>query len=140
MNEAPKDPWAKPFANGYEYFCSSCGQFFSIDTSVIPDAKLSFCPWCGDDAILSTQREFIRWCLEHGEDPINHFHVLDGDESVPGSKYQVTPNQLWSVIGAQRSLDLLDVSKCVENLAIEAELSETIVSDCLKIMNEDVLE
>lgn len=134
MSEATKDPWAKPFANGFTHFCAYCGKFFSITTSINPDEKPNFCSWCGDDGILSTQREFIGWCIDSGEDPIKHFYVLDGDEPVPGSKYLATPNQVKRVQEESRRLIAKDAFPLIRNIAFCLDFAEETVGECLEIL------
>lgn len=134
MTETSKDPWAKPFANGFAHFCEYCGKFFSITTSINPDEKPNFCPWCGDDGILSTQREFIGWCIDRDEDPISHFYVLSGSDPVPGSKYQVSPNQIEHVQNVRREMVSKGNLTRPDRIAFAAGLPESITAVCLEIL------
>jgi len=123
---------AGAFANGFDYFCINCGQFFSAQSTtmihnVSPAVEIAFCPYCGEDLLYSTIDGIQEHCFEHGTDTVNFYHAFPLDDPIPGSSTGATPRQveaiITSVINRKKEKRLVTIG----NTALSLDYPERVV-------------
>jgi hypothetical protein len=104
MNITSVKPGA--FANGFDYFCSVCGVFFSVQNSFEADDPVSpdFCPYCGENELIDSIDDLLDYCEYKSTDPVNFYHAFPLDEPIPQSETGATPRQVKII----ESLVILD--------------------------------
>jgi len=118
------------FANGYDYFCPNCGEFFSVqfEPDIIKGVKLTeYCPCCGDDFITSSVDDLLLNCITNNTDPVNFYHAFPMDEPIPRSRTGATPRQvkiIESMVILNRQAKRMVT---VDSIAAEADIPREIV-------------
>lgn len=93
MNIISVNPAPGAFANGFGYFCTNCGRFFSAQ---IEDdmGKVECCPYCGEYGPLTTVIDLLHYCADYDYDPANFHGAFPLDEPIPQSDTGATPRQV----------------------------------------------
>jgi len=102
------------FANGFNTFCPDCGIFFSVQIEPDVIGSVCFCPYCGEDNLLTKTTDLVDHCLDNDTDPVNFYRAFPPDEPIPESRTGATPRQVSIII------DLV-VARKQEKLPVTAE-------------------
>jgi hypothetical protein len=62
MNITSANPAPGAFANGFDFFCTDCGRFFSVQSNDDGADRAYHCPYCGKDEPLTTVIELLTHC------------------------------------------------------------------------------
>ena len=98
------------FANGFDYFCTQCGQFYSVsygdcmiektwrssEKNFINDAM--FCPFCGEQDPYTSIEGILDFCDEYDIDPVIFYKIFPQDELIPQSCTGATPLQVSIIL------------------------------------------
>jgi len=82
------------FANGFEYHCACCGEFFSVSLESGPLCTVEHCPLCGEHYVVNNIEQLLRACEEHRVDPVSVCSAFPPDEPIPGSRTGATPREV----------------------------------------------
>jgi len=117
------------FANGFNYFCSSCGTFFDVklEPSVEENLRppIAVCPICGHDELICNIDEFLEYLEDNDTDPVNFYKAFPPDELIPNSLTGATPRQvaiIFELVTKRHSIPLT-----VESIAGNCEVTREIV-------------
>jgi len=127
------------FANGFDYFCTDCGQFYSVtrgDNAIdiirpLPEQNSnkseSFCPFCGEQEPYTSIEGILDYCDEYDIDPVIFYKVFPQDELIPQSCTGATPMQVSIILDlfAARRHKGLPVS--VELIAGDDDIQKEVV-------------
>ena len=102
------------FANGFNYFCGSCGIFFSVEIEPDVIGKVEHCPNCGENYAYTSCADLVHYCLDNDTDTVNFYKAFPPDEPIPQSRTGATPRQVSIII------DLVSARK-QEKLPVTAE-------------------
>ena len=86
------------FANGYNYFCTDCGIFFSVSVEADVICAVKYCFCCAEDNIISSTEELLEYCNENDTDPVNFYKAFPLYEKIPQSCTGATPHEVSTII------------------------------------------
>jgi len=116
------------FANGFSYFCTECGIFFSVQVMNEEKDETAFCPSCNCDFIISSTEELIDYLEENDTDTVNFHHAFPPDEPLPNSRTGATPKQVEWIIGCVLSDKQKKLPVTIESLAAQLGYSKNVVA------------
>jgi len=117
------------FANGFDYFCVNCGNFFSAQ--VMDDDRddaVLFCPHCGEDFLAERITDLIDHCVTHHTDTVNFYHAFPPDEPIPQSRTGATPKQVEWIVGCVISDKQKKLPVTIESLAVQLGYDKEMVT------------
>jgi hypothetical protein len=117
MNVISVNPAPGGFANGFGYFCTGCGRFFSVQSDDDGADRAYHCPYCGKDEPLTTAAELLAHCDFNFTDTVNFYGAFPPDEPIPRSRTGATPRQVERIVGCAISDKAKKIPVTVESLA-----------------------
>jgi hypothetical protein len=93
------------FANGFDCFCTNCGNFFSaqIEDSLGGKGEAFFCPQCGEGDLETDIPGLVAHCEANHADTVNFYSAFPPGEPIPHSRTGATPDQVKWIIGCRIS-------------------------------------
>ena len=119
---------AKPFANGFGYFCAECGIFFSVQMEPGVIGGVNACPCCGGDAIIRSAEALLDYCICNLTDPVNFYSAFPPGEPIPDSRTGATPRQVEWIVGCAASDKQKKLPVSIGSLADQLGCNKEIVA------------
>jgi hypothetical protein len=116
------------FANGFGYFCTGCGRFFSVQGNDDYIERADYCPYCGKEEPLTTVAELLCHCDFNFTDTVNFYSAFPPDEPIPQSRTGATPRQVEWIVGCVTSDKEKKTPVTIESLAADLGYDKEIVA------------
>ncbi|MDR0443239.1 MAG: hypothetical protein LBH44_07535 [Treponema sp.] len=117
----------KAFANGFNYFCEECNNFFSVQFEEGGTGTVEVCPYCGEDRLAVSIKRLLEYCADNGADPVNFYHAFPPDEPIPNSRTGATRRQVEWIIGCVINDKQKKFPVTVESMAIQLGYDQEVV-------------
>jgi hypothetical protein len=137
MNITGVKPAPDAFANGFSYFCTDCGKFFSVqvmdddkdtDRVILCDQTIiNYCPSCGGEWLYVSITGLLDHCDTYDIDPVIYYHAFPPDKPIPRSRTGATPKQVEWIVGCVISDKEKKFPVTVESLAAQLGYNKNVV-------------
>jgi predicted RNA-binding Zn-ribbon protein involved in translation (DUF1610 family) len=119
------------FANGFDYFCVNCGQFFSaqISNTMGCNGVVFFCPQCGEDILAERILDLIDHCVTNHADTVNFYSAFPAGKPLPHLRTGATPDQVEWILGCVTGNDPVTAESIAADLGYDKKIVEAVLDE-----------